>query len=282
MPKPLTHRIKHWMLRDRITIVVVGCGGTGAALISGLPYLHHALLVAGHPYGIKVRVIDGERITETNCVRQPFTISEVGLYKAQVLVNRLNVFWGLDWCAIPTHVRCGRDVPNCDFLISCVDTRAARATLAKVTRLKSRRIHLWIDTGNGAASGQFVMGEPLRRDRKDRSTRLPCIDELFPQMIRASLDKRDSLPACSAAGSLLLQEPYINQSIAQLVLGMLARLFRHGELSYHGGFVNLATGRVNPLPVDRTVWARLRSSARRMKPGGAAAAAPPYDEANTR
>ena len=38
MPKPLTaHRIKHWMLRDRITIVVVGCGGTGAALISGLP-----------------------------------------------------------------------------------------------------------------------------------------------------------------------------------------------------------------------------------------------------
>ncbi len=29
MPKPLTHRIKHWMLRDRVKIVVVGCGGTG-------------------------------------------------------------------------------------------------------------------------------------------------------------------------------------------------------------------------------------------------------------
>ena len=205
MPKPLTHRVKPWMLRDRVTVVVVGCGGTGAALISGLPYLHHALLAAGHPAGIKVCVIDGERITETNCVRQPFTLSEVGLYKAQVLVNRLNVFWGLDWCAIPAHVRCGRDVPDCDLLISCVDTRAARATLAKVTRLKSRRIHLWIDTGNNAASGQFVMGEPLGRDRKDRSTRLPCIDELFPQMIRALLDKRDPLPACSAAGALLRQ-----------------------------------------------------------------------------
>jgi PRTRC genetic system ThiF family protein len=121
MPKPLMHRIKHWMLHDRITIVVVGCGGTGAALVSGLPYLHHALLAAGHPSGITVCVIDGDRITETNCVRQPFTLSEAGLYKAQVLVNRLNVFWGLDWCAIPTHVRCGRDVPDCDFLISCVD-----------------------------------------------------------------------------------------------------------------------------------------------------------------
>lgn len=80
MPKPLTaHRIKHWMVRDRITIVVVGCGGTGAALMSGLPYLHHALLAAGHPSGIKACVIDGDRITETNCVRQPFTLSEVGL-----------------------------------------------------------------------------------------------------------------------------------------------------------------------------------------------------------
>ena len=95
MPKPLrVHRIKHWMLRDRITIVVVGCGGTGAALVTGLPYLHHALLAAGHPSGIRVCVVDGDGITETNCVRQPFTLSEVGLYKAQVLINRLNVFRG--------------------------------------------------------------------------------------------------------------------------------------------------------------------------------------------
>lgn len=262
MPKPLRlHRIKHWMLRDRITIVVVGCGGTGAALVTGLPYLHHALLAAGHPSGIEVCVVDGDRITETNCVRQPFTLSEVGLYKAQVLINRLNVFWGLDWCAIPTEVRCGRDVPDCDFLISCVDTRAARATLARITRLKTRKFDYWIDTGNSSASGQFVMGEPLRPNRKDRSTRLPCIDELFPQMIRASLDRRDTQPACSAAAALVKQEPYINQSIAQLVLAMLGRLFRHGELSYHGGFVNIVTGRVNPLPIDRAVWNRLRPSA---------------------
>jgi hypothetical protein len=84
-------------------------------------------------------------------------------------------------------------------------------------------------------------------------------------MTKASLDRRDSLPACSAAAALIEQEPYINQSIAQLVLAMLARLFRHGELSYHGGFINLATGRVNPLPVDRGVWARLRSAAKKVK-----------------
>jgi hypothetical protein len=81
------------------------------------------------------------------------------------------------------------------------------------------------------------------------------------------MDQRDTLPACSAAEALVRQEPYINQSIAQLVLAMLARLFRHGEIPYHGGFVNLATGKVNPLPVDAATWARLRKTAMRAKPG---------------
>ena len=106
------------------------------------------------------------------------------------------------------------------------------------------------------------MGEPLRPNRKERSTRLPCIDELFPQITRAALDRLDRVPACSAAAALIQQEPYINQSIAQLVLAMLARLFRHGELSYHGAFINLVSGRVNPLPVDKSVWARLRAGAK--------------------
>jgi PRTRC genetic system ThiF family protein len=128
----------------------------------------------------------------------------------------------------------------------------------RIVRLKTRRFHFWLDAGNNADSGQFVLGEPLRPNRKDRSARLPCVDELFPQIAKASLDKRDSLPACSAAESLVRQEPYVNAMLAQHLLAMLARLFRHGELAYHGGFVNLASGRVNPLAVDPKAWARLR------------------------
>ena len=33
-----------------------------------------------------------------------------------------------------------------------------------------------------------------------------------------------------------------NSTLAQHALALLARLFRHGEISYHGGFVNLETG----------------------------------------
>ena len=50
------------------------------------------------------------------------------------------------------------------------------------------------------------------------------------------------MPACSAAEAISLQEPYINSTIANHVLALLARLFRHGRIAYHGGFVNLATG----------------------------------------
>jgi hypothetical protein len=38
---------------------------------------------------------------------------------------------------------------------------------------------------------------------------------------------------------------------------MLARLFRYGRISYHGGFINLVSGRSSSLPVDPTVWQRI-------------------------
>jgi hypothetical protein len=42
-------------------------------------------------------------------------------------------------------------------------------------------------------------------------------------------------------------------------LALLARLFRYGEISYHGGFVNLATGVTSVLRIDPQYWRRTRS-----------------------
>ena len=36
-----------------------------------------------------------------NCVRQPFSRSEIGLNKGIVLISRINLFWGIRWKAIP-------------------------------------------------------------------------------------------------------------------------------------------------------------------------------------
>jgi len=51
----------------------------------------------------------------------------------------------------------------------------------------------------------------------------------------------------------------VNQTLAYQALAMLARLFRHGRLSYHGGFMNLRTGRTTSLPVDPALWQRMRT-----------------------
>ena len=64
-------------------------------------------MASGHPGGLHVTVVDGDTISPANCVRQPFTRSEVGLNKAVVLVNRLNMFWGLKWEAVPAHLKPG-------------------------------------------------------------------------------------------------------------------------------------------------------------------------------
>ncbi len=104
-----------------------------------------------------------------------------------------------------------------------------------------------------------MLGEPLRSNRKGNANRLPCVDELFPQIVNAKLDARDTLPACSAAESLVRQEPYINSMLAQHGLAMLARLCRRREIAYHGGFLSQETGRVNPLPIDRAAWKRIQN-----------------------
>src|SRR6266852_1849101 len=93
------HTLPSHLLTQRINVLVVGCGGTGSTIASGLVFLHQALLAFGHPQGLGVTLVDGDRISRANCVRQPFSESEIGLYKADVLASRINLFWGLDWKA---------------------------------------------------------------------------------------------------------------------------------------------------------------------------------------
>jgi hypothetical protein len=47
--------------------------------------------------------------------------------------------------------------------------------------------------------------------------------------------------------------------LAQHALGMVARLFRHGKTTYHGGFISQEAGRVNPLQLDLTAWTGFRT-----------------------
>ena len=242
----------------------MGCGGNGSAIAAGLPYLHQALLAYGHPEGLHVTLLDPDVISPTNCVRQPFSQSEIGLYKSVVLANRLNLFWGLDWEGIPERLDPKRRLDGVDIVIGCVDTRKARAAIAKCAEDWSE-VDYWLDLGNNADSGQFVLGEPLNRRNRRHRLRLRTVSELFPEVIQQELDE-DGLPSCSAVEALDRQEPFVNPTLANHALALLARLFRYGTISYHGGFVSLSSlSSVQALRVDPKYWQRLRTKARRSR-----------------
>jgi PRTRC genetic system ThiF family protein len=254
LPKSLCRR------GQPLRVLIVGAGGNGSAVLLDLPYLHQAMKVWGHTGGIHVMLADGDLVSKTNCIRQPFASADVGLNKAVVLINRVNLFWGLQWQARPEHfhkdsLRTNSAGPH--LIIGCVDTRAARqAIVSAVTRSNDSTVY-WLDLGNNASSGQYVLGQPLNAANRRSAARLRTVAELYPEIAEAEAGE-DPLPSCSAAEALERQEPFINQVLATSALAMLARLFRYGVLAHHGAFYSAETGRMAGLPVDPRMWERIR------------------------
>src|SRR5882672_4661963 len=198
------HLIPNCLLEKRVRVTVVGCGGTGSAIAAGLPYLHQAMIAQGHPHGLDVTFIDGDKISRANCVRQPFSVSEIGLYKATVLATRINLFWGLGWKGAPRFLdESWRG--ETDILIGCVDSRKARnAIIASQAHWNSQ---YWLDIGNNADTGQFVLGQPDNRNVRNISQRLPTVADLFPEIVNPKLDKKDRLPSTKYVYGYVLAPP---------------------------------------------------------------------------
>jgi PRTRC genetic system ThiF family protein len=259
------HTLHPDLLRRAVRVLVVGCGGSGASIASGLPYLHQAMLVAGHPGGLHVTLMDGDIISASNCVRQPFCSAEIGLAKTVVMVSRLNLFWGLSWTAAAEHFTAQTDVSNFDIVIGCVDTRASRQIIQGRVQDRRSRIAYWLDLGNSADSGQFVLGQPLNCRNRRSAARLRTAPELFPEIADPSLDD-DGIPSCSAVEALERQEPFVNQALAYHALALLTQLFRYGCLDHHGAFVNVRENRVQPIGISPAIWQKLRGRGRRLIP----------------
>ena len=187
IPAKIDHEIPSVLLQKKVQVTVVGCGGTGSAIAAGLPYLHQAMVALGHPHGLDVTLVDGDRISRTNCVRQPFSESEIGLHKATVLVTRINLFWGLGWKGVPHFIdeSWGHET---DILIGCVDSRAARNAMTRTPTYWN--CHYWLDLGNNADSGQFVLGQPENQRNKDETRACQRLPNFSPNSSTRSSTRR--------------------------------------------------------------------------------------------
>jgi PRTRC genetic system ThiF family protein len=254
----MKHTINSRLLQGQVRVALVGCGGTGSQVLTGLARLHTAMIALGHPGGLAVTAYDPDTVSKSNVGRQLFSPADVGHSKATLLVHRLNAFFGLNWMAKPfkfeEHTFNYTNYPH--IVISCVDTKHARREIAKLCGNNS--VHYWLDYGNEQQTGQVILGQPKarldQRKRKDQVMDLPCVTDLYPQIMDAN-EPEDDTPSCSLAESLEKQDLFINQQVATSGLQLLWQLFRNGGLDNHGAFINLASGMVTPLPVDPEVWA---------------------------
>lgn len=263
----MDHHIHPELLNHRVLVSLVGVGGNGSQMLTGLARLNHAITALGHP-GLHVTAYDDDQVSESNVGRQLFSRSDVGLNKASVLVHRVNVYYGTNWSALPcrygglNHGSLSLSPLDAQILITCVDSKEARRVIDLKTTMNDdyRKPYYWLDLGNREADGQVVLGEPQSQKNRDSVPRLPTVMELFREMADASIPE-DNTPSCSLAEALERQELFINQAVATSALQLLWQLFRFGKIDWHGSFINLKTGTVRPLLVDPDGWARIRGEA---------------------
>src|SRR5690349_10643769 len=72
----------------------------------------------------------------------------------------------------------------------------------------------WLDIGDTADGGQFVLGQPKNDRNRKTPRRLSTVADLYPEIVPPLIDSSDDLPACSAVEALERQEPFINQALA--------------------------------------------------------------------
>lgn len=238
----------------RITVNLIGCGGTGSQVLSGLARMNKALLELGHP-GLYITVFDHDIITEANIGRQLFSPSDINQFKATVSVSRVNRFFGFDWTAVNKEYN--GDI-QANITITCVDSAKARVQISKLFRVRSGEPYnwtfYWMDFGNLKSTGQVVLGTVgyEKRDKKASENEnsvgpLKDIIRLLPGIRKVK--EADQGPSCSLAQALNKQDLFINSTLANLGLNLLWKLFREGRIQHQGCYLNLESMSVNPIKI---------------------------------
>lgn len=229
-----------------IRILLVGCGGNGAQMLMGLASLDTALRAISSR-SLHVTVVDDDIVTEANLGRQPFYGCDVGNSKAQTLTERINLAHGLAWKAVHGRAPDAIGLEGTDILITCVDTASARRALGAAIAKGGAMPSYWMDLGNRASDGQFLIGCPTRA-RERNAARLPTVLEYFPELAN-DIVPEDNAPSCSVAEALERQSLFINRVLASHALALLFDLLGRGSIGYAGAFLNLAIGQAVPIPL---------------------------------
>lgn len=196
-----------------VTVFVIGAGGTGSQVATGLARMSVALQALGHP-GLHVTVFDPDTVTEANIGRQLFSGSELGLNKAAALVTRINRFFGFSWEAkgqrYPLKASADREEPAlANIIVTCTDNIRSRMNLWRF--LKKHREHTsnnerapiyWMDFGNARTTGQVLIGNirgKILQPVSNEYLPVPRMNVITEEVRYSTIKEKDSGPSCSLA-----------------------------------------------------------------------------------
>ncbi len=217
-------------------------------MLMGLASLDTALRAISSR-SLDVAVVDDDIVTEANLGRQPFYRCDIGNSKARTLTERINLAHGLGWKAVHGRAPEAISLEGADILVSCVDTASTRRALGAALGEARYKPAYWMDLGNRASDGQYLIGCPAPGAGKDHG-RLPTVLEYFPELADDGIPDDDA-PSCSVAEALERQSLFINRIVASHALALLFDLLGRGSIGHAGAFINLASGQVVPIPLPR-------------------------------
>lgn len=244
--------------RDYYTIVVVGVGGTGGELVTTLAKYIYDKQTQANVY-FDLAIIDGDRVEEKNCGRQPFISEDIVMFKVDALsmaiseclldngsnkaIDVLSYAEYIDdvkqfdevvdassrhmlfACKQPTMYDNRRHI----IILGCVDNHRARQTLdayfySKEFDINSKTDLLYIDSANEFDFGTVVVGF------KDcKGIQCPPRSFYFPEVL-TSTEKKASELSCGALNISSPQHYKTNKMAANIIFSLLSNFIEYKEV----------------------------------------------------
>jgi PRTRC genetic system ThiF family protein len=227
----------HEDLHD-ITVILVGAGGNGSFMLSNLARINYALRALGKK-GLYVTVRDHDTVSDNNVGRQLFSPSDIGKFKAKVLVDRVNRTYGTTWEYNTTKVT-PKSTLQANIIITAVDNVETRRNASQIFLNSNKNYNevyrslYWLDMGNGKDFGQIILTD---------GKKVPGLFDMFPDL----KDTKQDGPSCSMQQALRKQDLFINSTVTQFAGKLLFDLLTKKKIDYHGAFINLKTLDLKPL-----------------------------------
>jgi PRTRC genetic system ThiF family protein len=252
----MRHMIEKYLRspQHKLTVTVIGVGGTGSQVLQGLARIHVALTKLDHP-GLNVIAWDPDTVTEANAGRQMFSPIEIGMNKAVALITRINRFYKMNWMAAPKKWN-RQNTKDTNIYITCTDTVKSRKDFVDkidtptVWKEEDQRRYYWIDCGNTRNTGQVWLSTLNEYECKsnDKSF-VPALKSLY-QIHGTPKEDKEQGPSCSVAEALLKQDLFINTTIANAATHLLWQMIRSIYIEHQGVFISLENGlRSVPAPI---------------------------------